>query len=48
VLGADGAVDDARVALEPEDTLRVFTAAHPAPAGAWGTLAEIARAFALE
>jgi dienelactone hydrolase len=45
IQGADGSIDDAPVAIEPEERLRVFTAEHPAPAGAWGSLADIAQAF---
>jgi dienelactone hydrolase len=45
IQGADGGIDDAPVAIEPVEQLRVFTTEHPAPAGAWGTLAEIGRAF---
>ena len=45
IQGADGTVDDAKIAIEPTDALRVFTVEHPAPAGSWGTLAGIAQAF---
>lgn len=45
VQGADGMIDDSRIAIEAEDALRVFTAEHPAPPGSWGTLEEIGSAF---
>lgn len=45
IQGADGTIDDARIVVEAEEALRVFTVEHPAPVGSWSTLAEIGAAF---
>lgn len=45
IQGPGGAIDDAAVTIEPAERLRVFTPEHPAPPGAWGSLADIATNF---